>query len=144
MRFESKKSFFLPGLVALLVATVCAVLILEPVSDTEAIVLLVCFAIPIFLLLWFYLSTYYVVSDGNLKYASGFLVGDISIQTIRRIEIGKIMWSGIRPALSFDGMVVNYNKWSRIYISPENKEAFIGELLSYNASIEVVDAKKKP
>lgn len=142
MKFESKRSFFLPAIIALLLSTVIAVAILEDVSGWELVGIGVSFLIPIALLLWFFFSTYYVISDGNLSYVSGFLAGTIPIKKIRRIEIGKIMFVGLRPALSFDGMIIHYNKWDKIYVSPHDKDQFVKSLLSENASIEIVNNKK--
>jgi hypothetical protein len=48
------------------------------------------------------------------------------------------MWAGYRPALARKGIVVRYNRWDEIYISPRDQEAFVAGLVERNPGIAVV------
>ncbi len=89
------------------------------------------------LLLWIWFSTYYRISGEMLHYRSGPIHGTIPIQQIREVALNKYLWSGIRPALGFKGLVVRYNKWDEIYFSPAEKEIFLKALQEANPAIVV-------
>ena len=88
-------------------------------------------------LLWTWFGTYYRVAGNHLTYRCGPLHGRIPIQDIRIIKQHERLWSGLRPALGFRGMVVHYDKWDEIYISPERQEEFIERLKRVNPGILV-------
>ena len=80
---------------------------------------------PLTLLLWIYFDTFYKIEKNELIYRSGFLRGKISILNIKEILKGKTMWSGIKPALARNGLIIKFNKYDAIYISPENNDELI-------------------
>ncbi len=45
---------------------------------------------------------------------------------------------GFKPVLAQNGLIIQYGKWHEIYISPEEKDAFIDHLKQINESIDVV------
>lgn len=49
----------------------------------------------------------------------------------------------MRPALDFGGLLVYYNKYDKIYISPGRQQDFIDTLLMLNPDIEVEEKLKK-
>lgn len=49
------------------------------------------------------------------------------------------MWSGTKPATGRNGLIVKYNKYDEVYITPENKDAMISDLLSINAKIKITE-----
>ena len=66
--------------------------------------------------------------------------GEFDIKTIRKIEHHKgivvpTIW---KPALSHIGLIITYNKYDDIYISPENEEEFLKHLLGINPNIEII------
>jgi hypothetical protein len=67
------------------------------------------------------------------------LKGAISIDTITGVIKSKTQYSGIKPALSTKGLIIKYNKWDDIYISPQNAELFISKLKEINSKIEITD-----
>jgi hypothetical protein len=81
-------------------------------------------------------TTSYSIKEDELQVKSMFVVNQkIDISKIRKIEKSYSVLSS--PALSFDRIVIRFNKFDDIYISPKQKLAFIEELLSINPSIEV-------
>ena len=93
---------------------------------------------PIILLIWIYFSTSYKIEDNKLIYRSGFLKGEIDISTIKDISKGKTMWSGLKPALAKNGLIIKY-KYKKIYIAPENNEEMISDLLKVNPDIKIIE-----
>jgi hypothetical protein len=92
------------------------------------------------LLLWFWFETKYAIIEGStLRYRSGPLHGEIDIQSITRVKLKERLWSGLRPALGLHGLVVYYNKWDEIYLSPAQKQEFVKALQEVNPSIVVTE-----
>jgi hypothetical protein len=48
------------------------------------------------------------------------------------------MYVGMKPAFARNGIIVRYNKYDEIYISPPDNNEFVEELLKINPEIEVV------
>jgi len=86
---------------------------------------------------WMWFDTYYVIEGDNLFYKSGFIKGTISINAITEIVKNKKMYSGVKVALVTKGLLVKYNKWDDIFISPNDADQFIKKLKEINNNIEV-------
>lgn len=74
-----------------------------------------------------------------LHWKSGPFNGKIAIGKIHKIEYHKgivvpTIW---KPALSHIGLIITYNKYDDIYISPENQEEFIATLQRLNLNITI-------
>ena len=99
--------------------------------------LLILLLIPLLLILWIYFDTFYKIENDKLIYRSGFLRGKIEIAAITEILKGKTMWSGIKPALARNGLVIKFNQYDEIYIAPENNDDIISHLLKVNPDIKI-------
>ena len=93
----------------------------------------------ILFLVWTYKTTFYKIENTNLHWKSGPFKGKIDITKINRIEYHKgiyvpTIW---KPALSHIGLIITYNKYDDIYISPEKSEQFITQLLETNPNITI-------
>jgi hypothetical protein len=95
--------------------------------------------IPLAIILWIYFDTSYKIEDFKLFYRSGFLKGDIDIHKIKEILKGKTMWSGIKPALARNGLIIKYNLYDEIYFAPEDNDELINDLLKLNPKINVIE-----
>ena len=95
--------------------------------------------IPLSLLIWAYLDTYYKIEKTLLIYRSAFLRGKIEIASIREIVKGTTVWVGLKPSLATKGMLVKFNKFDEIYIAPVSNEELIADLLKTNPKIIVKD-----
>ena len=89
------------------------------------------------LLLWIWYGTFYRLSDEYLQYYSGPIRGRIPLEKITRVEAGRTMWSGTRPALATRGIIIHYGKYDAVYISPDDNSVFIRQLLKLNPEIRV-------
>ncbi|HFS67121.1 MAG TPA: hypothetical protein ENK67_02810 [Flavobacteriia bacterium] len=98
--------------------------------------------IPLILFFWIYIDTFYKIENNELIYRSGFLRGKIKISTIKEIIKGKTMWSGIKPALATNGLIIKFNTYDEIYISPKNDNALISDLLKINSEIKIKHKKQ--
>ena len=103
---------------------------------------LICWAC-IILLVWIYFKTYYQLTSEYLLYRTGPITGKIKIDRISEIITGKIAFANFKPATGINGLILKYNRWDEIYISPENKDKFIEELLKLNKNILITDLSKK-
>jgi hypothetical protein len=91
----------------------------------------------ILFLLWIYLGTNYELTETLLIYKSGPLRGKIRIDQIREIAKGKTLYVGIKPATAGKGLIIKYQKYDEIYISPLSNELFIAEILKRNPDIVI-------
>ena len=93
------------------------------------------------LLTWLILQTHYKVDTKNLFWKSGPFKGIIDIHSIIKIEFHKgivvpVIW---KPALSHVGLIITYNNYDDIYISPQNREEFVQKLTQINPNINLIN-----
>ena len=88
-------------------------------------------------LIWLGLGTNYELTKTELKYKSGPIKGKIEIDKIHEIIKGKTLWSGLKPATARNGLIVKYEKYNEIYISPETNNSFIKKILELNNKIKI-------
>ncbi|QEC53435.1 PH (Pleckstrin Homology) domain-containing protein [Anseongella ginsenosidimutans] len=88
--------------------------------------------------LWFWFGTYYLIRDGKLIYRSGPISGSVKISEIHMLIKNKTLWNGMKPALATRGIIVKYNKYDEVYISPRNKDLFVEEILKINNKVTVI------
>ena len=89
-------------------------------------------------MLWIYRQTSYEITSESMKYQFGPLVGKIKIDRIHTLEVNKTLWAGTnKPATALKGIIVKYNTFDEIYISPSSNETFVEELLKVNPKIQV-------
>jgi hypothetical protein len=93
--------------------------------------------LPVGLGLWALFHTYYQIKDNKLIYRSGYIRGEIDINTIKEIIKGKTRWVGLKPALATGGIIIKYNCFDDVYLAPKNNEELIADLLKLNGNIVV-------
>lgn len=100
--------------------------------------------IPVFILLvislillWTIFGTHYKLSIKELKCFCGPFQKTIKIDSIVSIKIGTTMWYGYRLATSRNGLIITYNKYDDIYISPKTNEEFVKKILELNPNIVI-------
>lgn len=92
---------------------------------------------------WVWFVTFYTISEERLHFRQGPFFGSFPVAKIRKIETTRYLAVGMRPALDFNGLLVHYNKYDRIYISPVQQKEFLDTLLMLNPAIEVEEKLKK-
>ena len=92
------------------------------------------------LLLWLFFGTNYELTKKNgLVYRSGPIRGKISIDRITEIVKGRTLWVGLKPATARNGLIVKYDKYNEIYISPDTNELFVKKILELNEQIKITE-----
>lgn len=99
---------------------------------TISLLLLVCA-----FLLWSYYSTYYELTQKQIKYNCGPIKGKIEIKEIREVIKGKTLLVGLKPATARKGLIIKYGKFDEIYMSPQTNDEFINRLLELNDAIKI-------
>jgi hypothetical protein len=90
-------------------------------------------------LFWLYFGTNYKLTKTALWYKSGPIQGKIEIAQIREIIVGKSMWSGLKPATARNGLIIKYDKYNEIYISPKSNIEFVERILKLNPEIKIIN-----
>ncbi|MCW2262306.1 MULTISPECIES: PH domain-containing protein [Sphingobacterium] len=80
----------------------------------------------------------YTIDTPYFSYRTCIFRGKIAIDKIHKIEIGKTLWVGFKPAAARKGLIIHYNKYEEIYISPDGNDNFVNELLQYNPAIKII------
>jgi hypothetical protein len=88
-------------------------------------------------LIWLGLGTNYELTQTELKYKSGPIRGKIEIDKIHEIITGKTLWSGFKPATARNGLIIKYEKYNEIYISPKTNDSFVKKILELNDKIKI-------
>jgi hypothetical protein len=83
------------------------------------------------LIILFYLiikTTYFVFEENQLVCRSLFFKRSIPYLAIRKIEKQKGLYAGLKFSTAWKGLIVHYNKYDELLISPEREEEFVIEL----------------
>lgn len=142
MVFKNRIDGFHKCLLLVLLLTIVTVLVLSwvdnemPLSQKLWLTTLLLFIGG--LINWMFRSTTYEITKTDFLYSYGFISGKIPIEKIHQLEVNKTLWVGFnKPATALNGIIVKYNIFDEIYISPEDNEAFVKELLRLNPDLVV-------
>ncbi|WP_179317025.1 PH domain-containing protein [Winogradskyella undariae] len=143
MKFESKKdilfSVIILGLNAFFITIIVLGLINGEIEQQEYWPLIVIFGVVILIFWLFFGTNYELTKQDGLIYKCGPLKGQIKIEEITQIIKGKTLWVGLKPATSRNGLIIKYNKYDEIYISPKTNETFIKKILELNSNIKITE-----
>ena len=117
------------------------VFIEKPKAEAPSIYIFNCIMISIIVtLIWILLDTKYSIKEEVISFNSGPFRGKININSIRKIEhhSGLIVPVTYKPALDTKGLIIHYNSFDDIYISPKDEDVFLEELLKINPKIVIV------
>lgn len=138
MKFKSRKDISFKLFTIISISALIALETYTFLTDTytfgitDIVILLI---IPI--LLWIYFGTYYKLTASNLEYINGPMKGSIPVTKIKEIIVGKTMWSGLKPATAKKGLIIKYDIYNEIYITPKAKDSFIKRILEINPDIKI-------
>jgi hypothetical protein len=141
--FQSSKNYIIVSLLWLIIIFLVVVPFLaegDKNADKVPVLPIVILYSITAMLIWILLDTKYSIKEKQLFYCSGPIRGSIKIEKIRKIERWNKWYvtSFIKPALGKNGLIIYYDKFNDIYISPKDKEAFIAALREINPNIEVI------
>lgn len=90
-------------------------------------------------LIWLAIDISYIIKDEYLLVKGGMFKSKILYKDITKITGSPNIWVGYRLLFSRDAIEIHYKTglMGSVIISPENKQAFIEELLHKNSSIKV-------
>ncbi len=88
------------------------------------------------LLLWIWYGTHYKLTNDCLFYSSGPFKGRIPLEEISKIEAGRTLWVGMRPALATKGLIIHYGRYDKVYISPDDNKRFLTELRKQRPDVQ--------
>ncbi len=140
MKFESRKDVLFSSMILgliILISVVTTLNLMEGALGTEDYLGLSLVLITVLFLLWIFFGTNYELSDEGFIYRCGPINGKIAIHRIRGIVKGKTSWVGFRPATARNGLIIKYDEYSEIYISPETNDSFIEKILELKGDIEI-------
>ncbi len=141
MKFKSRKDTFFTIIIYTLFVVLVGILLINigngEIGKGGISVFLIILA-EIILFAWIYYGTNYELSEDFLRYKSGPFRGKIAINSIKKILKGKTLWVGMKPATARKGLIIKYNKFDEIYISPQTNDLFIEKILQLNSEIEII------
>jgi hypothetical protein len=139
--FASSKNYYSTALMwVIAIGLLVVVFIKKPDAQEPSIYIFNAIMITIVLaLVWILLDTKYILKENKIFYNSGPFRGTIAIDSIKKIErhSGLMVPVTFKPALNTKGLIIHYNNFDDIYISPKQEESFLEELLKVNPNIEI-------
>lgn len=140
-RFLSTKNNFTFFTLWAIVVGMAALLVNSVISDNLSIAPTIILSLVIAMIVWVLVDTRYVIKTNFLLYRSGPFRGRIDIRKIKKIRIhsGLFVPVSMKPSLDTNGLIITYNQYDDVFISPKNRSIFLEELKKINPNIEVND-----
>ena len=150
MKFRSRRDTLLTVAGAALIAFLAGAAIVAYLEVPDTIsapeifdayfpIALIVLVTGVFLSMFFF--TNYELTNGYLKYRCGIIYGKIKISRIREIVVGKTMHVGLKPATATKGLIIKYDKYEDIYISPDSNKSFVDAILKIKPDIVVTEVR---
>ncbi|WP_313190842.1 PH domain-containing protein [Sphingobacterium sp.] len=143
--YKSKwDNFYLLIFFAILIPVFTGILAISkaPLSEYLTVLPTLLACILVFYLITYFTTSYKIDSE-YLRYRCLVFFGKVKVKSIRRIEVGKTLYSGMKPATAMKGLIIYYDKYEEVYISPIDNEEVVNVLLKINPQIEVIYYNKK-
>lgn len=142
MKFESKKDILFKvivlGLNAILVGIVISIILNGKMELYK-------YAISIFIIgvvafwLWTFWGTEYELTESEFIFKSGPFIRKIQISRIKEIITARTLWIGNWPATARKGLIIKFDNYNLINISPESDKKFISKILELNNKIKITE-----
>lgn len=144
MKFQSRKdllfSIVILGSCAILIGA-CVVAFAKGNIKADEYWLIPILLLVAFLLLWLFFGTNYELTPQKFIYKSGPIKGSINLDRIKEVVVGQTLWVGYRPATARKGLIVKYDSFNEIYITPKTNETFIKKLLELKSDIKITKSQ---
>jgi hypothetical protein len=145
MVFKSKIDWFFKGFILLFfgIGIVGNILLIKSTENSRDILFFQVFFIG--LAVFFYVlkqTTNYTFKQNVLYCRSAIFHKSLPYSSIRKIEVGTKLYAGLKFSTSLQGLIIHYNKFDNLFISPENQELFIEKLVTLNPSITIIRKEK--
>jgi hypothetical protein len=133
MRFETKRDKTFVFIFLFVFLLYSGIAIFSIITENDFSVLRPFSGVLLFLALLFYLilkTTYFVLKENYLICKTLFFKKVIPYSSIRKIEKQKGIYAGVKFSTAWKGLIVHYNQFDELLISPEREDDFIAELES--------------
>ena len=133
----SKINFFIPLFPAVLVSLI-AFLSGDSIETVLAPIGILILFLSVLIMVTFF-TTYYEIQENVLLVSMFFYKTKIKISEIRTIKYSNsIMKTNFyKPGCHHKGIEIVYHKYDDIFISPNNRDQFIAQLIEQNPTIEI-------
>lgn len=143
MRFKSRIDWFYKSIIGfiIIVFSIAIYSSFQTENLQDVLVMSSIFLLILGFLIYIPYSTYFVVTETHLVCSSFyFWKVVVSYDNIRKVERQKGLFVGWKMATSITGLILTYNKYDELFISPEKEELFM-ELI--NEKIDAFQDNKK-
>ena len=133
MRFKTKVDWFYKSIILFLLAVfiVGEVSIYQNENTFEAVIFGLIFLLIISFLIAAILTTHFTFESDHLLCKFSFWKKKIPYATIKKIERQQsVLYGGWKMSTAIKGLIITYNSYDELLISPENEDAFIIKLNS--------------
>jgi hypothetical protein len=133
----SKINFFIPLFPALIISLI-AIFSGDPIEMVLAPIGSLILFLSVLISVTFF-TTYYEIQENLLVISMFFYKTKINISEIRTIKYSNsIMKTNFyKPGFHHKGIEIVYHKYDDIFISPNNRDQFIEQLIEQNSTIEI-------
>ena len=128
MRFKTKVDWFYKSIILILFAVfiVGEVSIYKDNNTLEAVIFGLIFLLIISFLIAAIFTTYFTFESDHLLCKYSFWKHKIPYATIKKIERQEsVLYGGWKMSTAAKGLIIHYNSYDELLISPENEEEFI-------------------
>lgn len=133
MRFETKRDKTFPIIFLFVFVLYTGIACFSIITENDYSVILPFSGVLLFLALLFYLilkTTYFILDESYLICRTLFLKKTISYASINKVQKQQGIYAEIKFSTAWKGLVIHYNKYDELLISPEREEEFMKELES--------------
>jgi len=133
MRFKTKVDWFYKSIILFLLAVfiVVEVSIYQNENTFEAVIFGLVFLLIIIFLIAAIFTTHFTFESDHLLCKYSFWKHKIPFATIKKIERQEsVLYGGWKMSTAIKGLVITYNRYDELLISPENEDEFIIKLNS--------------
>ena len=85
-----------------------------------------------------YKTTFFRLDENYLFCKSLIFTKKIPYSSIRKVEKQQGIYAGIKFSTAWKGLVVHYNKYDELLISPENEEIFLEKINEQMEAIRIL------
>lgn len=104
---------------------------------SDCILILVISLLQQILFISIFRSTHYTFEEDNLLCKSLIFKRRIPYNSMRKIEQNTSLYAGLKMSTAFRGIIIHYNKYDELFISPSESERFIALIQERNSLVEV-------
>jgi hypothetical protein len=145
MVFKSKIDWFFKGFILFFfgIGIVGSIFLVKSNENSKDIVFFQVFFIGLGIFYYILMQTTdYTFKKDVLYCRSVIFRKSLPYSSIRKIEVGTKLYGGLKFSTSLQGLIIHYNKFDDLFISPEKPELFIEKLVALNPSITIIRKEK--